>query len=387
MMRDLADSTILLVDDNRTNIGLLVEALRGEYKLGFALDGPSALRYVHAQPTDLILLDILMPDMDGYEVCRRLREDPATRDIPVIFCTGLDEIHDKTRGFEVGAVDYITKPFEALEVKARVRTHLSLRLARQALARQRDQLSRSLDLAKEVQQNLLPRRDPVVDGYDISGRSIYSDQTGGDYYDYLLPDPPALGPVRVVVGDVSEHGIPSALFMTTARAFLRQRAAMAGDTGQVLTDIHALLGRDMEDSGRFMTMFLAGLDRDRGHVRWSNAGHDPALMYDPDLDRFDPLAGGGPALGILPRFTHAEHSHPFGPGRVLVLGTDGIWETRNAQGAFFGKDRLKAVIRERWRQPAARIVDAVLEAVQAFRHPLESADDVTLVVVKAVDAL
>ena len=135
---------ILIVDDNATNIDLLVNTLKEAYRLGIAKNGPRALEYALKHRPDLVLLDIMMPEMDGYEVCERLKADPLTAAIPVIFITAMTETISKTRGFDLGAVDYITKPFHAAEVRARVRTHLSIEEMRRRLA------SQNLDLEQEV---------------------------------------------------------------------------------------------------------------------------------------------------------------------------------------------------------------------------------------------
>lgn len=135
-MNDLKNAKILLVDDNKTNIDVLVQTLRDDYSLSVALNGKKAIEHVHANKTDLILLDILMPGMDGFEVCTKLKSDPKTRDIPIIFITALEKSGHKTKGFETGAVDYITKPFDVAEVRARVKTHLALKTAQEALKNQ-----------------------------------------------------------------------------------------------------------------------------------------------------------------------------------------------------------------------------------------------------------
>ncbi len=135
-MIDFSDCEVLIVDDNEAILLTLVESLDADYDVSIATDGKSALEIVRLNSPDLILLDIIMPGMDGYQVCRLLKKDPATREIPVIFITGLDEVKGKTLGFELGAEDYITKPFEISEVKARIKTHLSLSLARKELADQ-----------------------------------------------------------------------------------------------------------------------------------------------------------------------------------------------------------------------------------------------------------
>lgn len=131
-MNNIKECTVLVVDDTKSNITFLLQALRDDYRLSVALNGERALKFVQSTPPDLILLDIMMPGMDGYEVCRRIKEDPETRDIPIIFLSAMNELESKTEGFKTGAVDYITKPFEILEVKARINTHLSLKLAREA---------------------------------------------------------------------------------------------------------------------------------------------------------------------------------------------------------------------------------------------------------------
>jgi CheY-like chemotaxis protein len=152
MDADLSDARLLLVDDTKLNIDVLVGGLRDHFKLSVALDGENALRSALAKPPDLILLDIMMPDMDGYEVCRRLKADERTRDIPVIFVTALGEVEDETRGFEVGGVDYVQKPVSIPIVRARVETHLTLRRARQKLEKQNQELIEAARLREDVER-------------------------------------------------------------------------------------------------------------------------------------------------------------------------------------------------------------------------------------------
>ena len=140
-LKALSDCRVLIVDDTKANIDVLVETLRGDYKISVATDGERALRSVEKSPPDIILLDIMMPGMDGYEVCRRLKAEPHTQDIPVIFLSALNESKDRTTGFNVGAADYITKPFEAAEVKARVLAHLQEKWLRDEERKSRPQVA------------------------------------------------------------------------------------------------------------------------------------------------------------------------------------------------------------------------------------------------------
>ena len=379
LFNDMSKCRVLLVDDVKDNITILIETLKNDYLLGFALNGPDALKYAKAKSPDLILLDIMMPEMDGYEVCRRLKADPDTRDIPVLFITALDEIENKTTAFEVGAVDYITKPFELLEIKARVKTHLTLNLAIQALAAQRDRLQQSLDLAMEIQQSLLPKRNPVLEGLDIAGKSVYCDETGGDYYDFLDLGSEKIG---IIVGDVSGHGIQSALLMTTVRGSLRQRIQKPGRLEQMISDLNKQFHTDVEKAGHFMTLFICEVDSQNRILTWLRAGHDPAMVYNIATDTFYELGGMGLPLGVAEDSQFEECSGAIEDKQILVIGTDGIWEAFDIEGNRFGKEKLKDIIRSSAHLPANSLADRVIETVQHFRHPLKIEDDITLVIVK-----
>jgi sigma-B regulation protein RsbU (phosphoserine phosphatase) len=248
--------------------------------------------------------------------------------------------------------------------------------------KERQRMQHSLDIAKEVQQNLLPRHDPEIDGLDIAGTSIYCEETGGDYYDYLMTGEDDQNKICVVVGDVADHGIPSALLMTTARAFLRQRTSRSGELDQVVYDVNRQLTRDVEDSGRFMTLFICEIDRDHQVIHWVNAGHDPAMIYDPAKDRFEELTGNALPLGVSEKAAYQKFDKKIGPGQIIMIGTDGIWEAQSPEGEMFGKERFKDIIRQQADRPAKAIIQTVIDAVDRFCHPLAKTDDVTLVVAK-----
>ncbi len=244
------------------------------------------------------------------------------------------------------------------------------------------QVRNSLALAMEVQQNLLPRHDPQIDGADIAGKSIYCDETGGDYYDFLEAGKHDPGKISIIVGDVSDHGIPSALLMATARAFLRQRSTTPGTIGEIVSDVNHLLVRDVEASGRFMSLFYTEIDTRQYRIRWVRAGHDPALLYDPAMDTFRELSGKGLPLGIFKETEYEEMESAITPGQIIAIGTDGIWETVNAQGVLFGKEKLKEIIRAKAEGSATEMVASIIEATDAFRGPVERRDDITIVIVK-----
>jgi sigma-B regulation protein RsbU (phosphoserine phosphatase) len=251
--------------------------------------------------------------------------------------------------------------------------------------KERDRMRQSLGLAMDVQQHLLPRSNPRIEGLEIAGKSIYCEETGGDYFDYLEVGQNGPGKIKVVVGDVSDHGIPSALLMTTARAFLRQRASRPGTLNQIVADVNRQISPDVEKSGQFMTLFFCEIDSRNKTIRWVNAGHDPAVIFDPSNGNFDELSGHALPLGVSEEGAYQEYQRKILPGQIILIGTDGIWESQNAMGQMFGKERFRNVIRTHARKSAKEILQAVVDEIDEFSHPLENEDDVTLVVVK-VDA-
>jgi sigma-B regulation protein RsbU (phosphoserine phosphatase) len=252
---------------------------------------------------------------------------------------------------------------------------------------ERARMKSALNLAMEVQQNLLPQETARFDFLDIAGRSVYCDEVGGDYYDFLQI--PLWGPdcIGVAVGDVTGHGVPAALLMTTARALISSHAEQQRNLAAIVDEVNRLLCRDTSSSGHFMTLFFMALDSAKGEIRWVRAGHDPALVYDPAADAFIELGGDGMALGVDPDFDYTENVYSdWTGGQIAVVATDGVWETEGEGGERFGKQRLQETVRRHRDQPAAEILAAAVEEVAAFRKAEKAEDDVTLVIVKALEA-
>jgi len=244
-------------------------------------------------------------------------------------------------------------------------------------------LSRSMALAREVQQNLLPLAAPARPGLDVAGRSVYCDQTGGDYYDFLELDRLRPGLTGIAVGDVAGHGISSALIMATVRALLHGVSDRGDATpAVVLGTVNRHLARDAH-GGRFMTLFYLTIDITAGSLAYASAGHDAAIVYDPATGSFGELAGSDIPLGIEAdwRFTDAAEPLPAA-GTIIVLATDGVWETRAPDGDFFGKARLKETIAAHSGGSAADLCDAILDRLEAFRGDAEQRDDVTLIALR-----
>jgi len=248
---------------------------------------------------------------------------------------------------------------------------------------ERSKMKETMDLAMDVQQNLLPQKPLHLENLDIVGRSIYCDQTGGDYFDFFQFPELGEGRVGIAVGDVVGHGVPAALLMTTVRAFLRSKMAQPGDLAPKINDVNRLLCLDTYHSCDFMSMFLIVIDTVNKDLRWVRAGHDPALLYDPVKASFKELSGSGTALGIDATFTFEEYKlSGWSEGQIIAICTDGIWETENSHSEKFGKFRLRQIIRQHSQFPAQEILNAILDALKEFRGSAPQDDDVTLVVVK-----
>jgi len=243
----------------------------------------------------------------------------------------------------------------------------------------------SLAEASRVQQKLMPQADPQVDGFDISGKSIWCDETGGDYYDFLYPAVNGKKRISIVVGDVTDHGIPSALLMTTARAFLRERVQTSpSECASIISDVNKRLVPDVDELNLFMTMFYGEIDIKEKVIRWVKAGHEPAVLYTPGTDSYELLAGDGLPLGVMEDATYPEFRKQIHSGQILLILTDGIKESVNPSGEMFGSERLLDAIRDTTDKPAREIMDGVFESLNNFRHPLKADDDETLVVIKVL---
>ena len=251
--------------------------------------------------------------------------------------------------------------------------------------RERQRLRQSLELAREVQQSLLPKTTPTIPGFDVAGRSMYCEGTGGDYYDYLVLDIHGVKRLGLMVGDVSDHGIQSALLMATSRAFLRQKARLVGDAASVVYGVNQELYSDVEESGYFMTLFFGIVNPDAGSLQYVSAGHDPAITYLPSANRFGELPGKGPALGLMKGYQYQAEMHVLTPGEIILIGTDGIWEAHNMRGEMFGKAALKKILADNSSLPAKGIVESVIAALLDYVRPGRIEDDVTLVVVKVLE--
>ena len=380
-MNRIADKNILLlVDDDPENIEMVNSILGDKYEIRVAKNGVKALELANMEPTPgLILLDVIMPHMDGYEACKHLKEDAKTRDIPIIFLTGKTDVVDETRGFEVGAVDYIHKPFSPPIVTARVRTHLMLRDAHETVARQLATMNSELEMARQVQLSILPREIPDLPGLEIVTRYLPMSSVAGDFYDFLVMDDKHLG---ILIADVSGHGLPSALIASMLQSALAWQSPHASDPGQVLSGLNRSINGKFDR--HFVTAAYLFVDMEQGTVKYAGAAHPPLLFWHAKPGRATEYVENGLMLGPFADSSYASVTISPQRGDRIVLFTDGIVEAKNSSGSEFGLDRLKQILESKHDLPLGRLTDALLYGLSSWsQHAIGSSqsDDITLLAI------
>jgi serine phosphatase RsbU (regulator of sigma subunit) len=372
--------TILVVDDAPTNIQVVNSILKDIYRIRIATNGAKALELVKVAPyPDLILLDVLMPGLDGYEICTRLKADPETRDIPVIFVTAQTETTDETRGFDVGAVDYIHKPFSPAVVKARVQTHLVLRGIQQQLAQQLLAIQKELETARQIQQSILPESVPQIAGLDIAARYIPMAAVAGDYYDFIVLDNKRVG---ILVADVSGHGMPAALIASMLKIALAAQVDHAADPARVLQGLNqALCGKFRH---HYVTAAYAFVDMEKSTLTYAAAGHPPLLLWGGTSTGVRDISENGLFLGRFDFATYSSVDIPLVPEHWALLYTDGIPETTNAAQVEFGTKRFRQFLAGERNTSSDQLADRLLEELSlwsARRQGEDLNDDITMVAI------
>jgi sigma-B regulation protein RsbU (phosphoserine phosphatase) len=378
------DDKILFVDDDVMVLSGLKRQLRNQFNIETALSGKEALKIIETNgPYAVVVSDFLMPVMNGIELLSRVRD--TSPETVRMMLTGSSDMKTAIKAVNEGNIfQFHLKPCSADILGQAIKTGLEKYRKTIRGHMQLNKVKDSLAYAGEVQRTLIPAAAPVADGFDFAGKTIWCDETGGDYYDFIECGEWDQGKIGIVVGDVSGHGVSSALLMTTARASLRERIRGEGGPACVIPDVNKRIVRDTGELGFFITLFYAEIDVKSKYFRWVRAGHEPAILYDSNRESFEDLTGQGLPLGVSEDAVYEESVKHINPGQVILVGTDGIKETCNAKGEMFGKNRLKKIIRNNAQKSAKEIIDTVIDTLEHFRFPLETEDDITLVVIKVL---
>ena len=377
-MKSLSDCRVLLVDDAKANLDILVEGLKADHKLSLALNGEMALQIAAKMPPDLVLLDIMMPGLDGYEVCKRLRQMPETAEVPIMFLSSLEEVQNKTRGFEAGANDSLTKPFEMLEVKARVRSLLKAKAYSDAV---KEQIASELRVAREIQMGMLPHDFAEVErtyGVKIGAVLEPAREVGGDLYGVC-----AAAPERLVLflGDVSGKGIPASMFMVRAISLARLLARDIAEPERILARLNDELAVD-NPSGMFVTFLCAVFDPRSGRLVIANAGHCRPVLLRAGVTPVWAVKNLGTALGFEPGLEFERTELTLPPGDSLVFYTDGVSEAFDPHDECYGDARLLADVGALAGQSPEVLAAGLLKQVHAYAGTAPQSDDIAIMTLK-----
>ena len=385
-----ADYALLVVDDNEDNRYTLTRRLKreGYTNIAVAENGRQALEMVKAQPFDLMLLDIMMPEVNGYEVLERMKADAQMRHLPVIMISAVDELESVIRCIELGAEDYLPKPFNPTLLRARVGASLEKKRMRDDIMRHVRRMERDLETAREIQMSMVPTDFPVAQ--NSQGLEVYATlqpayEVGGDFYDFFWLTPERL---CVLVADVSDKGASAALHMARAKASIRflcssEESGYMPTAAELVERIDRELSRD-NPHAMFITLLLAVVNVHTGELEWCNAGHNPPCLL--TAAGAVSVVGGecGIPVGIDPKFFRNAETGQIPKGGSLFLYTDGVTEAMNLQKEMFGMERLDATLRgcvDQMTQAShapREVIASVLGAVQTFAGDAQPSDDITM---------
>ena len=377
---DLRNARVLLVDDTQANLDVLCALLEGEgYNISLAPNGEIALRIAGRVRPDLLLLDVMMPGLDGFEVCRRLKAHDQTREIPVIFITAEDQTHSVVKGFQVGGVDYIPKPFRDQEVLVRARNALVTKFLFDQNRAYQEKMEKELQTAHDLQMGLMPTEPPLLEGFQVAGRCIPAGQVGGDLFQYF---PSSEGGLALALADVTGHAMQAAIPVVLFSGLLEVQMEQGGS----LEELFARLNRSVHrllDSRTLVCFALARLDPGSRCLRLGNGGCPPPYHFRAGTGQVvEVKVGQAYPLGVRPDTLYPSLKVPLETGDRVVFFSDGIVEAENEQGEMFGFERLGEVIRQGGAAGvgAEELLGRILGEVRAFAGEATQKDDQTVVV-------
>ena len=388
----MSNPKILVVDDEPFNVDYIEQELEEKgYEVLTAENGQKALETVQSDCPDLILLDIMMPVMDGFEVLRHLKRNPVIREIPVIVISANNDLSSVVQGIQMGAEDYLPKPFEPTLLYARITSSLEKKRLHDLEHLYLQGLERELDIARDIQKGFLPADLPRIPGWKVDASFQAAREVAGDFYDaFLLPD----GNLVCVVGDVCGKGVGAALFMTLFRSLIRAACTMdifyAGkDTQQLslqeriakaISFTNSYIYEVHGDSSMFATVFIGAFDIQRGTLVYINCGNEAALILRNGcvVATLKPTA---PVVGIYPEQQFCANEFFMEKNDLVLAYTDGIPDARNADDASFGKQGLLNLLDGMIADPTM-ILHLIQEQLNSFIGSAEQFDDITLVAVQ-----
>jgi serine phosphatase RsbU (regulator of sigma subunit) len=368
---------IIVVDDNANDVQVIRRFLeRRGYDVIPALSGEEGLRLAAQTIPDAIVVDYRMPGMDGFEVTHRIKNDLQLQTIPVLMLTGSDSAQHVVEGLGAGADDYVTKGSDVEILAARLRALLRMKAYQDQLRRMNQQMRRDLQIARRVQEALVPQREFHALNIEIRSAYIPSEVLSGDFYDYFMQD----GQLYLFVADVSGHGLPAAILVSMLKSYIHTEAASELSLANFMTSLNDFLF-SVSLPTQYATAAFFRMD-EQGQLVYSNAAHPPFLLYQRDKARTAIFEQPGNLLGAMPHMVFEEFSLHVSPGDTLFVYTDGLTDRCNEQGDFYSIDRVAALLEQSPDADLTTVYDKIYSDVTDFASTEEFKDDIAFVVTR-----
>lgn len=385
---NLGNCRVLVVDDNEANRDVLSRRIQRQgHTVTIAFDGRQALLRLREQAFDLVLLDIMMPEVNGYQVLEEIKADPHLRHIPVIMISAVDDVESVVKCIQLGAEDYLPKPFNPILLKARVSATLEKKRLRDQEQAYLKTVQQEMELGRRIQADFLPAFLPRVTGWEVAATFHPAREIAGDFYDAIVLPDERMG---LVIADVCDKGVGAALFMALVRSLLRAFAEQAPPsdfaalnavplTNQYITQHHH---NKQNHIHMFATLFFGVLNPATGNLTYINGGHEAPLLLEPS-GKIIPLEPTGPAIGLMSASTFALSEVYFEPGSMLLAYTDGVTEARRVGGEMFGEERLLELVKQTFSSGAA-LMSQIEHSVRDYLADRPPADDITMLTVQRI---
>jgi len=368
---------IVIIDDNANDLAVTRRFLeRRGYDAVPAASGEEGLRLAQTLLPDAIVVDYRMPGMDGFEVTHRIKADPQLHTIPVLMLTGSDSAEHVVQGLGAGADDFVTKGADIEILVARLRALLRMKAYQDQLRRMNQAMTRDLQIARRVQEALVPPASFASPGIEIRSAYIPSETLSGDFYDYFVQD----DSMYLFVADVSGHGLPAAILVSLLKSYIHSEAATERSLAEFMTRLNNFLFA-VSLPTQFATAALFRMEAGRQLI-YANAAHPPFLLHSRETGRTRVLEQPSNLLGAMPNMVFEEHSITVAPGDTLFVYTDGLTDRVNASGEFYSIDRVAAVLEQSQDGDLSSVYDSIFSDVSAFAATEEFKDDIAFVVTR-----
>src|SRR5438067_1117584 len=368
---------IILIDDSANDLQVTKRFLeRRGFDVSAATSGEQGLALAEAITPAAFIVDYRMPVMDGFEVTRRIKADPALQTIPVLMLTGADAAQTVVDGLEAGADDYVTKGSDTEVLLARVRALLRVKRYQDQLRKLNDQITRDLQIARRVQEALMPQGAMRAPRLEIRSAYLPSETLSGDFYDYFQQD----DQVYLFVADVSGHGLPAAILVSLLKSYIHTEAETHNSLSSFMSRLNDFLF-SVSLPTQFATAQLFRINGD-GNLVYANAAHPPFLLFRRESGRATVFEQPGHLLGAMPKMAFEEHALKVSPGDVLFVYTDGLTDRRTEAGDFYSIERIAALLEQSPDGDLSSLYDVIYEDVRTFAATDDFKDDIAFVVTR-----